>query len=212
MSRRTTTRRSGGQALTELALTLPLIALLLVGLVELGFLLYAHVQVSSAAREAARAASLYRAIRFTAFEESELRSGNNVRIPTCSGIDGWPLQAVIENAVVRRQPLASGNNRGCPNPAGTIVYSALGRLDPTQAPSSTPLPAPCPTGNASGWVVGIHDSTPSFTQSGTNQTPAAGTRATVTLCYPYRLIIASSLLNFNDPIWIGKSVVFQYQQ
>lgn len=201
-------RRLQAQALTELALLLPLIALMFVALIELGFLLHAHVQVSSAAREAARAASLYRATRFAAIPENRLLNPDK-----CNGsIDGWSLQQTIEQAVVRR----SLTNDGCPRAQGasgsTIVYSALGRLDPTRAPTNTPLPAPCPTGNMSGWVVGVHSGAPAYTQTSGNPMPPAGGRATVTLCYPHRLIIAAGLFNIGDPVWVNKSVVFEYQQ
>jgi hypothetical protein len=203
--------RRRGQALTELALLLPLLALLLVGLIEFGFLLYAHVQVSSAAREGARAASLYNAIRFSAFNDEDLRSGGNVKIPTCGSIDGWSLQHVIESAVVRRQPSGSGSTKGCYDPNGAIIYSALGQLDPTRAPVSTPLPMPCPTGDVGGWVAGVHSTSPAFTQTKDNK-PSAGGRATITLCHPYRLIILSDLLPFLDePVWINKSVNFEFQ-
>jgi hypothetical protein len=197
---RPTLRRAPAQSLTELALLMPLLALLLLGLVELGFLLHAHVQVTFAAREAARAASLYSSTRYTAFADNQL---NNP--PQCSpGIDGWSLQNTIEQAIVRRA-LSSG----CPSPTGAIQYSALGLLDPAQAASGATAP-PCPTGSATGWVAGVD---PAFAPSTSDAMPTRGSQATLTLCYPYRLIIAAQLFNYyGDPIWISKSVVFQYQQ
>lgn len=178
-------RRSSAQAITELALLMPLLALLLIGMIELGFLLYAHVQVSSAAREAARAASLYRSTRY-----STLGNFNPTNPPNCGQGQGWSLQQTIDQAIVRR---ALANN-GCPTTSGTIVYSALGRLEPAPTPNS--------------WTATI---TTSFVQSGTNL-PTPGTSATVELRYPYHLIVASDLFNWGDPIWISKSVVFEYQQ
>jgi hypothetical protein len=189
---------------------MPLLALLLVGLVELGFLLHAHVQVSSAAREAARSASLYSSQRFTSIPEDSLR-GNNY--PQCgTNIEGWTFQQVVEQAIVRQATITSGNTAGCPNPNGAVLYNALGRLDPARAPANTPLPtsSDCPTGNLSGWIAGVH--TPAFAQSGTNVLPPRGTQATLTLCYPYRMVLLTGLLNLGDPIWIGKSVVFEYHQ
>ena len=52
--------RQRGQAAVEIALTLPLLLLLLFGIVVSVFTFYAYIQVSNAAREGARAGSLYR--------------------------------------------------------------------------------------------------------------------------------------------------------
>lgn len=220
MKRLSLRRRTSAQSLTELAFMMPLLALLFVGLIEFGFLLHAHVQVASATREAARDASRYNSLRYSYFQDSSFVSGNNAKIPECpltptasNKVPGWPLQAVVENAVVRRQGLTSGTNAGCPDPAGTIQYSALGRLNPTQAPDTTTFTPPaCPTGNVSGWAVRLHSFTPAFTQSNTTQSPPPGGEATVTLCYPHRLVLLSGLLNLGDPVWISKSVVFQFHQ
>lgn len=201
-------RRVTAQSLTELAMLMPLLALMLIGLIELGFLLQAHVQVSSAAREAARAASLYRSLRFATIPDSKLSNP-----PSCEGsIKGWSIQQVIEQAVVSRTPKASGGDAGCPNPSGAVTSSALGRLNPTRAPSNTALPTPCPTGNVSGWVVGISGNSPAYTQTAANPMPPAGGRGTLTLCYPHRLVVAAALFKIGNPVWINKSVVFEYQQ
>lgn len=213
-------RRRRGQALTEFALILPLLALLLVGLIEFGFLLYAHIQVSSAAREGARAASLYRSTRYSALPDSELGSSNPRSCAT--GVAGWSLQQVIEQAIVR-YPLTTGNNAaGCPTTSGTIIYSALGRLDSARSTATPPTPfTACPSGNANGWSAGVSPaltyvsgdpiSWPGPTPRPSNFT-LPGYQATVTLCYPYRLILLSDLLPFiGEPVWINKSVNFQFQ-
>lgn len=191
-------RRAGAQALTELALLLPLLALLLLALVEVGFLLQAHVQVASAAREAARAASLYPATRYASFAGA-------TNPPTCaSGVEGWSLQQTVDQAIVRR---ALANN-GCPSSSGSIEYSALGRLSADPAAVGTAAP-PCPTGAAAGWVAGVVNES-ALTADGM---PVPGTEGAVTICYPYRLLIAADLFNYyGDPIWIIKSVVFRYHQ
>ncbi len=51
--------RCKGQSFVEFALILPILTILLVGVTELGFIFYAYVQVSNAAREGARAGSRY---------------------------------------------------------------------------------------------------------------------------------------------------------
>ena len=49
-----------GQSTVEAALVLPVVLILFLGIVEVGFFLLAHVQVANAAREGARYASLCR--------------------------------------------------------------------------------------------------------------------------------------------------------
>ncbi len=75
-----------GQSLVEIALILPVILILFLGIAEVGFILYAHVQVANATREGARRGSLCR------FNEN---------------CDNWPT-AVIE--AVKDEP-APGINR-----------------------------------------------------------------------------------------------------
>lgn len=177
-----------GQSMTELALLLPLLTLALMGVIEFGFLLYAHVQVANAAREAARAASLYRSTRYATIS-------NYTNPPDCaSGVDGWSLDQTARQAVVYR----ALDNQGCPTIAGAITYSALGALDPQPNPTS--------------WTIALADANGFLPQSGTTN-PTAGARATVTLSYPYRLLVISNLIPaLSDPIWISKSVEFEYQQ
>lgn len=48
-----------GQAMVETALMILVVLLLLMGIIQFGFIFYAHVRVSNAAREGARAGSLW---------------------------------------------------------------------------------------------------------------------------------------------------------
>ena len=170
-----------GQSLVELALTLPILVLLLMGLIELGLILYAHVQVANAAREGARAASLYRSARFTSGMES------NGNVPTCDGIDGWTLQQTVNQAIVYHDL-----QNGCPDPSKAIVYTSLGRLNPTPPVA---------------WQASV------TATLGSDGMPTAGAQGTVTLIYPYQLVILSNVLPFlNDPIWIRKTVQFEFHQ
>ncbi len=57
-------RSQRGQSAVEIALILPLLLILLFGIVVSGFMFYAYIQVSNAAREGARAGSLYRITQF----------------------------------------------------------------------------------------------------------------------------------------------------
>lgn len=176
-------RRDNAQAVVEMALLLPLLAVLLTGVFEFGMVLYAHVQVSNAAREAARAASLYRSTRFATTDPSKSAT------LTCDGsILGWSLNQTIKQAIVYR-PLDS---QGCPKSVTTYNYTSLGRLDPNPTPSD--------------WQVTL-----SPAQSG-GAMPSAGTVATITLRYPYRLIVISNFISMlSDPVWIQKSVQIEYQ-
>ncbi len=182
-----------GQSLVETALLLPLLTLLLIGVVEFGMIFYAHVQVANAAREAARAASLYRATRYSAFAD-------NASIKDCDGsIEGWSLTQTVQQAIVYRPLLTSGGSVGCPDMSSTAVtYTSLGWLDPNSSPA---------------WTITLQDTAGFIPQPNGDSKPIAGTRASVELRYPYRLIIISNLVPlFQDPIWISKSVEFEFQQ
>jgi|WetSurMetagenome_2_1015567.scaffolds.fasta_scaffold247222_2 hypothetical protein len=52
-------RSQRGQSAVEIALLLPLLLLILLGIIIAGFMFYAHIQVSNAVREGARAGSVY---------------------------------------------------------------------------------------------------------------------------------------------------------
>ena len=117
-------RRAGAQSLVEMALVIPLLVLLLTGVFEFGLVLYAHVQVSNAAREGARAASLYRSTRF-----HYDKNGNLVK---CDGIDGWTLARTVSQAIAHR-PL--DNDLACPDDSKDYDYTALGWLDPNTSPT-----------------------------------------------------------------------------
>src|SRR5215208_6809247 len=118
LGHRLSAKRASGQSLVETALILPMLALLLIGAVEFSFLLYAQVQVANAAREAARAGSLYRSTRYTYADTNK----------TCD-VKGWSLQNVVDQAVVSRLPL----NAGCRDSSAPVTSTSLGRLDPAPA-------------------------------------------------------------------------------
>src|SRR5215213_5995889 len=182
-----------GQSLVETALLLPILALLLIGVVEFGLILYANVQVANAAREAARAASLYRSTRFVTIDPSKSDTTN------CDGsIVGWSLDQVVKQAIVYRELATSGGSTGCPKMTSTTVnYTSLGWLDPL--PSTT-------------WIVTVKN-TAFIPQTSATDMPVAGSRATVELKYPYRLVVLSNLFPYlSDPVWITKSVDFEFHQ
>ena len=99
-----TTDRKRGQSLVELALTLPIVLFLMMGIVDLGFVLYAHVQVASATGEASRFAAHYTG------DTSLSRSDNDaLRLVLVK-------KAVYDSEVTAEHP---------------VVTSALGRLNPS---------------------------------------------------------------------------------
>jgi Flp pilus assembly protein TadG len=193
---RWTHKRAGGQSLVEMALVIPILVMLLTGVFEFGLLLYAHVQVSNAAREAGRAASLYRSTRYITVD------GNNA--PSCEGsIDGWSLNETLQQAIVYR----ALDNQGCPTTAGAIQSTSLGWL-PTTPPAPDTIQVT---------VVNVEDTsfwpTGASTQVNGNIMPRPGTQATVTLRYPYQLQVISNFVSvLSNPIWIEKSVRVEFQQ
>ena len=55
--------RQHGQSAVEMALVLPLLLVLLLGMIVAVFMFYSYIQVTNAAREGARAGSVYRMTR-----------------------------------------------------------------------------------------------------------------------------------------------------
>ena len=68
-------RSQRGQSSVEIALLLPILLLILFGIIIVGFMFYAHIQVSNAVREGARAGSVYRTNHFDS-------SGNTLSLAT----------------------------------------------------------------------------------------------------------------------------------
>jgi Flp pilus assembly protein TadG len=92
-----------GTALVEATLVLPVLLVLFLGIVEVGFLLLAHVQVANAAREGARQGSLCRlngncdtlmdVVRGTVFGEAqwlEMDGGNTQVVVQPSSLSSIP--------------------------------------------------------------------------------------------------------------------------
>ncbi len=73
-------RSLAGQAAVEIALILPALLVLLMGIIIAGFTFYAVIQVTNAAREGARAGSLY-------------------RITVATRSNGWTLDNEVKSAI-----------------------------------------------------------------------------------------------------------------
>lgn len=95
--RRLWDRKWKGQSIVEVALSLPILALLLAGMMELGMLFFAYVQVVNASREGARAASRY------IYDFDYTQSQNDQMRGWCTGFSyEWPdgVPNCVKNAVL----------------------------------------------------------------------------------------------------------------
>jgi Flp pilus assembly protein TadG len=105
--RRSSSGKSG-QSLVEVALTLPVLLILFLGIAETGYWLFAHVQVSNAARAGAREGSLCRMlgtcgnlstdIETAVFQEAQylnLNTGNTTVTTTTSGTNPTAVGAIF---------------------------------------------------------------------------------------------------------------------
>ncbi|HEY0602589.1 MAG TPA: TadE family protein [Herpetosiphonaceae bacterium] len=173
-----------GQSLVEFALVLPLLVLLLYGLAEFGFLLYAHVQVTNAAREGARAGSLYLGSRF--------------HYTVASGDDCWTMQRWVENALVQH----NRDGKGCPQSTYSTAIHAFGLL------SSTPCTS---AGQMNCWTLQplkINNTTITDTPAWIGD--RVGDPLLVEVIYRYEMPLLGGVFNAN-PIQIQKRVIMRMQ-
>ncbi|MDP9316032.1 MAG: pilus assembly protein [Chloroflexota bacterium] len=211
----TKTRR--GQSLVEFALAVPVIAVMLIGLTEFGFVLYAHVQVANAVREGARAGSLYLGSRFhyTSCVEDLATSGTDC--PTGygqgDGTECWSLRDWVENALVERERAANGCDIDPPvfnyTKAADGVH-AFGRLDPTWCGDASP--------GADCWDIATLTVAGSAGPSSPSDSDSkwlsenVGKSLRVEVVYNYTMPFAGSLLPILDnPIQIRRSVIMMVQ-
>lgn len=89
----TTQRDQHGQSAVEIALLLPVLLLLILGIIMASFIFYASIQVSNATREGARAGSVYR-----------LTVGSTCT-PTCMSLD-----TTVKNAIYYSSTLSALGN------------------------------------------------------------------------------------------------------
>ncbi len=214
----TKTRR--GQSLVEFALAVPIIAVMLIGLTEFGFVLYAHVQVANAVREGARAGSLYLGSRFhyTSCVEDPATSGPDCPVGYGQGDstnkECWTLRDWIENALVERNR-NTVTGIGCD--AAGFNYTkaadgvhAFGRLDPTWCGDASP--------GADCWdlatitVAGATGPSPSSDSDAKWLSENVGQPLHVEVVYNYTMPFAGSLLPiFDNPVQIRRSVIMMVQ-
>ena len=121
------TRSFGGQTVLELALMLPLMLLLLVGLIEIGRFAYFDILVSNAARAGAQygAQSLIQAADKTGIETAAQSDGRNTMTITPAQMCGCTA------ATLAICPPGGGGGGGCGRPlvyvqvTATETYSSL---------------------------------------------------------------------------------------
>ncbi|WP_026370948.1 TadE/TadG family type IV pilus assembly protein [Kallotenue papyrolyticum] len=189
-----------GQSLVEFAIALPLLALLLSGLVAVGWFLYAHVQVANATREAARAGSLYLSNRFHytscfATPSAPCPPGYGTGSQAAGGADCWTLTQWVENALVELQRTSGG----CPAGGYNTVVHAFGLLAPTKCPNAT-------AGANCWWLE------PLTYDDGTAITglPLAGKGLKVGVTYRYQLPLLGGPFRL-DPVSVRKVVIMRIQ-
>lgn len=209
----TKTRR--GQSLIEFALAVPIIAVMLIGLAEFGFVLYAHVQVANAVREGARAGSLYLGSRFhyTSCVEDSATSGLDCPTGYGEGNDTecWTLRDWIENALVERNRLSNGcDDTGFNYTKAADGVHAFGLLDPTWCGDAA-LGADC-WDLATITVAGATGPSPSSLSSADWLSQNIGQPLRVDVVYNYTMPFAGSLLPILDnPVQIRRSVIMMVQ-
>jgi len=178
-------RHSSGQSLVEFALTLPLLVLLLYGLVEFGFFLYAHVQVTNATREGARAGSLYLGSRF------HYTAANG-------GSDCWSLQEWVENALVEH----NRTQNGCPQTTFNTAIHSFGVLGANRCQNVNSINC---------WVLQPLQ----INGSAVTDTPAwigghVGDPLRVRVTYRYEMPLLGGVFQVN-PVLIEKVVIMRVQ-
>ncbi len=206
-----------GQSLVEFALFVPILALLLSGLSAFGFLLYAHVQVANAAREGARAGSLYLGGRFkytscfaTAAVPCPTGYGTGGSNPSCWNLNQWVENSLAE--VIRQ-------SNGCPETGSgagnSTIKHSFGLLSATKCSAAItsdcwlleeltitpPAPASPTTINGSGTPP---NNGPEYI------TTRIGDPLTVKVLYRFNVPFFGTMFNVN-PINIQKTVIMRIQ-
>ena len=187
-------RRSSGQAMVEFALLLPVLVIMFLGLTDFGLFFFAQVQVTNAAREGARAGSLFRAQRFnytSCYSNCEVGYGDGGSTPDCWSPVDW-----VENALVERNRMANG----CDALGFKInPVHAFGLLNPAKCASAT-------SGTDCWWLQPLV-----FTADGEGL-PTAGDPIRVTVRYRYSMLLVSSLIPmFPDTMVIDRTVIMKAQ-
>ena len=200
--------RRAGQSVVEFTLAAPLLVILFIGLVDFGFLLYAHVQVSHATREAARAGSLYLSghLQYTITD-----SVSNTKV-NCWNLDEW-----IEHAL---DEITNLNSQGCPPSSRTYstTLHAFGFLKPG-------VKCPSATSGINCWFINrleVNDvgtrwaSDASDGQAGPSDvqrmTDNIGNPLLVQVRYRYEMPFLGSFIRlFDNPVVIDKTVVMKIQ-
>jgi hypothetical protein len=201
-------RNRKGQSLVEFALALPLLVLLLGGIVSLSFFLYAHVQVTNATREGARAGSLYLSNQFhytSCFASpsnpcpsgygSGGGGGGGGGGSGGSGPDCWTLTQWVENALVE----LNRTNAGCPGTGYNAAVHSFGFLSPTKCANAT-------SGSNCWWLQPLtYDNGAAISGD-----PVAGNGLKVRVSYRYELPFLGTLFQLN-PVAINKTVIMRIQ-
>ena len=156
-------RQSGGQALAEFALVVPLFLMLLFSVLVFGLYVFYNQQLESAAREAARYASVHSSTAQcpTVSQIDPILSNQPESYNRCDAPeDGWPRMTGVARAAIHGMPSDQVSVTACwsgivdstvapPNadvlpsdPNGTFQNCTIQGVDPQVDPGSISCPAP----------------------------------------------------------------------
>jgi Flp pilus assembly protein TadG len=108
--------KSRGQSLVEIALVLPILIILFLGIAEVGFFLFSHVQVANAARAGARTGSLCRL--------TDNCATLNTVVQSAVFSEAQSLKMNGSNTLVKTQPTNPGVNPAVGTPITvTVTYT-----------------------------------------------------------------------------------------
>ncbi len=127
-------RSQHGQSAVEIALLLPLLLLILFGIIIVGFIFYAHIQVSNAVRVGARAGSVYLAtypINSLSLKDTVCKAiYDSTTTPPTSALGGLPVTSPNNSCTYSNLSIGVGHGVASSNssrvPACTDTYPCAG--------------------------------------------------------------------------------------
>lgn len=202
-------RRRGarGQTLVELALVLPMYLMVIVGIITLGIGVFYQQQISNAAREAARYASIHSATSLSPVAGSFDPASPLDTYPVPGGadrkVDGWPLMTAHARGAVFGLPRVDVKIAACwsgyQSATGEIDYPPPGTYDVIGTITSTfaqcAIDGADPTGDLT--AIGCRNGMPTTDEASSQSESSAhivANTVTAYACYVWRPPMAGLLL------------------
>ena len=202
-------REPGGQTLVELVLVLPMFLMVIIGIITLGIGVFYQQQISNAAREAARYASIHSATSLNPVAGSYDPAAPLDTYPVPGGadrkVDSWPAMTAHARDAVFGLPRADVKVSACwsgyrmGDPAGAIdapppgVYDVIGTIVSVFVQCS--IDGADPTGDLS--AIGCRNGMPTTDQASSQSESSAvivANTVTAYACYVWRPPMAGFLL------------------